>query len=115
MISAAMLTAVSSGVRAPRSRPTGLDSRDSSVSVNPASRSRSRRSCVATATGFPACTSRATPSRPGKVSALTWEAKTSRLPPQVSPGAYGSVGDPVPHEGGPPGGGGPGASGPCLG
>ena len=44
MISAAMLTAVSSGVRAPRSRPIGLDSRASSSSVSPASRSRAIRS-----------------------------------------------------------------------
>ena len=35
MISAAMLIAVSSGVRAPRSRPIGLDSRSSSSSVEP--------------------------------------------------------------------------------
>jgi hypothetical protein len=47
MISAAMLTAVSSGVLAPRSRPTGLDSRDRSLLVNPAARKRSKRSwCV---------------------------------------------------------------------
>ena len=44
MISAAMLTAVSSGVRAPRSSPIGLDSRASSSSVTPASRRRSSRS-----------------------------------------------------------------------
>ena len=44
MISAAMLIAVSSGVRAPRSRPIGLDSRASSSSVRPASRSRASRS-----------------------------------------------------------------------
>ena len=41
MISAAIDTAVSSGVRAPRSRPIGLASRLSSASVRPASRSRS--------------------------------------------------------------------------
>ena len=47
MISAAMLIAVSSGVRAPRSRPIGLDSRASSSSVRPASFSRAiRSSCV---------------------------------------------------------------------
>src|SRR4249919_2071733 len=39
-ISAAIETAVSSGVRAPRSRPTGLESRSSSTSLSPASRSR---------------------------------------------------------------------------
>ncbi len=44
MISAAMQIAVSSGVRAPRSRPIGLDRRFSSSSVTPASRSRSSRS-----------------------------------------------------------------------
>src|SRR5690606_25745666 len=47
MISAATLTAVSSGVRAPRSRPMGEESRLISSSVRPASRSRSSRSsCV---------------------------------------------------------------------
>ena len=44
MISAATATAVSSGVRAPRSSPIGERSRDSSASVMPASRSRSSRS-----------------------------------------------------------------------
>ena len=44
MISAAIETAVSSGVRAPRSRPMGLDSRPNSVSVSPASRNLRIRS-----------------------------------------------------------------------
>ena len=47
MISAAIETAVSSGVRAPRSSPIGEDSRAISASVSPAPRSRSSRSsCV---------------------------------------------------------------------
>src|SRR6266540_2199879 len=47
MISAAMLTAVSSGVRAPRSSPIGEESRLRASSSTPASRSRaSRSSCV---------------------------------------------------------------------
>ena len=44
MISAAIEMAVSSGVRAPRSSPIGLDSRFSSSSVTPASRRRVSRS-----------------------------------------------------------------------
>ena len=44
MISAAIDTAVSSGVRAPRSSPIGEDSRAISSSESPASRSRASRS-----------------------------------------------------------------------
>ena len=44
MISAAIETAVSSGVRAPRSNPIGLCSRANSSSLTSASRSRSSRS-----------------------------------------------------------------------
>ena len=43
-----MLIAVSSGVRAPRSRPIGLESRASSSSVRPASRSRAEPVVVGT-------------------------------------------------------------------
>ena len=89
MISAAMETAVSSGVRAPRSRPIGRRSRASSSSVSPASRSRVQPVVV----GAPGA-HRADVGDPGRRSA-TSSSGTSNLGSWVSTADHGAPVDPA--------------------